>query len=636
MALRRRTKSTSKSDKASASGQTSESKSTAAGSQSSEIVHLKDEVKSLKAGTRKPRYERYVARKFIFPLGIFVGFLVGALLFVHNADIEDMHSQLLVLLSEYDISMPQFPGLDLSAVETEWLRLKNNIPQVWKLNNDGREFQVGEQMKLRGLSTQHPVVLIPADHASVQGLESWSTAPEYRPFFRERLWGGFNMITQVTFNREKWLAAIMLDPVTGLDVADTKVRAVQGIDAASSFIQGYWIWSKIIENLAAVDYDTNNLYMAAYDWRLAFYNLEVRDGYFSRLKSTIEDFKRRFGQKTVLTAHSMGANAKAMAAFLSGEMKDTVQMNPAGAYVLEQFFSRKERQDLFRSWAGSASMWIKGGDSVWGNLTWAPDDILGNSTYSHGQLISFRHQDPDESVKNMTSQEAGQWILEHAPSTFQKMFATNYSNGIERDKAILARNDKDHTKWSNPLEIRLPHAPSMKMYCVYGHGKDTERSYWYVYTEPSHESYPECTDPTNDTCATNVSEVRVSFLKKKQQIDWEYTELSTTPHVVNGVRMGEGDGTVSLLSLGAMCVEGWRRKRWNPAGINITTVELPHRPVPTIPRGGANTSDHVDVLGSTSVSEIILKVVTGVGHEVEENIVSNIREYAQRISWDEA
>ena len=29
--------------------------------------------------------------------------------------------------------------------------------------------------------------------------------------------------------------------------------------------------------------------------------------------------------------------------------------------VLEKFFSRKERQRLFRSWAGSASMWIKVG-----------------------------------------------------------------------------------------------------------------------------------------------------------------------------------------------------------------------------------------------------------------------------------
>lgn len=67
-----------------------------------------------------------------------------------------------------------------------------------------------------------------------------------------------------------------------------------------------------------------------------------------------------------------------MTAFLSGEMKDTVEMNPAGTYgehlsqgnrrplqiswgslVLERFFSRKERACLFRSWAGSASLWIK-------------------------------------------------------------------------------------------------------------------------------------------------------------------------------------------------------------------------------------------------------------------------------------
>lgn len=68
-----------------------------------------------------------------------------------------------------------------------------------------------------------------------------------------------------------------------------------------------------------------------------------------------------------------------MSALLSGEMSDTVQVSPAGAYgmstqchdnlrsllcvilysVLERFFSKKERQKLFRSWAGSASMWIK-------------------------------------------------------------------------------------------------------------------------------------------------------------------------------------------------------------------------------------------------------------------------------------
>lgn len=50
------------------------------------------------------------------------------------------------------------------------------------------------------------------------------------------------MISQVTFNREKWMSMLLLDPVTGLDPKGVKVRASEGFDAASSFIQGYWIW----------------------------------------------------------------------------------------------------------------------------------------------------------------------------------------------------------------------------------------------------------------------------------------------------------------------------------------------------------------------------------------------------------
>lgn len=56
------------------------------------------------------------------------------------------------------------------------------------------------------------------------------------------------------------------------------------------------------------------------------------------------------------------------------------------------------------------------------------------------------------------------------------MLATNFSYGIEKDEEKLKANDHDHTKWTNPLESRLPYAPSMKFFCVYGHGKPTEVS----------------------------------------------------------------------------------------------------------------------------------------------------------------
>ncbi|KAJ7690718.1 phospholipid:diacylglycerol acyltransferase [Mycena rosella] len=641
---------------------------------------LKAEVSKLK----KPR-PLFASRRVLFPLGIILGALIAFSL-IEPRDIQDLHAHLTLLLGEYELSMP---GLDLSRVETEWQRLRSNIPEVWKFNMDGREFQVGEAMRDRGLTAQHPVVLIPGIISTA--LESWSTEPEYRGFFRQKMWGGFNMISQVTFNRENWLTAMMLDPVTGLDPPGAKIRAAEGIDAASSFIPGYyWIWSKIVENLAVVNYDTStNLHLAAYDWRLSPYNLEERDGYFSRLKSTIEGFKRRQNKKTVIVAHSMGSTvvlyffkwvespehggggpdwvenhieayisiggthlgvAKAMTAFLSGETRDTVQISPAGTYVLERFVSRAERQKLFRSWAGSASMWIKGGNAIWGTPHGAPDDGH-NCTHTHGDLIAFRVPQPQPEAastsaglateaQNMTADAAGAWILQHTPSSFQKMMATNYSFGIERDEAVLEANNGDHTKWTNPLEVQLPRAPSMKMYCVYGHGKETERSYWYAqganeYDETADSadgSDPLCVDPIGGACVK-----RSAFdtpLARKSWIDAEYTDEGLSPRLLNGVNLGEGDGTVNLVSLGAMCAEGWKRARYNPAGIQITTIELPHQPAPSMPRGGANTSEHVDILGSTGLNEIIIKVATGVGHELVDSYVSNIREYARKMHWD--
>ena len=62
----------------------------------------------------------------------------------------------------------------------------------------------------------------------------------------------------------------------------------------------------------------------------------------------------------------------------------------------------------------------QGGDDVWGNATFAPDD-LHFSDLSHGELIAFRQPiaDVDQSVTNMTAAGAGDWILERTPTSFQ-------------------------------------------------------------------------------------------------------------------------------------------------------------------------------------------------------------------------
>ena len=91
------------------------------------------------------------------------------------------------------------------------------------------------------------------------------------------------------------------------DFAKTiRVRPSQGFEATDFFIGGLWyitntkayiktqiqinkcmsatffhfvlcrVWAPIIEALSEIGYDINNMFMASYDWRLSFSDLEVR------------------------------------------------------------------------------------------------------------------------------------------------------------------------------------------------------------------------------------------------------------------------------------------------------------------------------------------------------------------------
>ena len=43
------------------------------------------------------------------------------------------------------------------------------------------------------------------------------------------------------------------------------------------------------------------------------------------------------------------------------------------------------------------------------------------------------------------------------------------------------------------------------------------------------------------------------------------------------------------------------------------------------------SGDHVDILGRSSLNDLILRVAGGKGEQIEENYVSNIREYAEKV-----
>ncbi|KAG2208306.1 hypothetical protein INT47_006162 [Mucor saturninus] len=544
-----------------------------------------------------------------------------------------------------------------------------------------------------GLKPHFPVVMIPGIVSS--SLESWGTSERSRKYFRKRMWGTMTMVRSVLLDKENWIDHIMLDPETGLDPEGYKIRAVHGVEAADYFITGYWVWAKIIENLATIGYDTNTMHFASYDWRLSFSNLEVRDNYFSHLKATIELSKTHSGLKSVVVSHSMGSSMfpyflkwvekeagkhwvndhiesfvniagpltgvpKAVTSLLSGETRDTMALGSFGAYVLEKFFSRRERTKLMRNWFGGASMLPKGGEAVWGDALHAPDDQHDEKYESFGNMISFvphpeginenSTETPSDSstdplIRNYTVSGAIDLLLNNADEQFANHLHSNYSYGVTTNLKQLKANDNDPTKWSNPLESRLPNAPDMKIYCFYGIGTPTERSYYYAVTDESIEE--DCPGVTNGTGCTHIHQSehqtksstaeKIVHSIKHPNLYIDANVNDPIQRVETGIRFSDGDGTVPLLSLGYMCAPSgpWRKHAdlYNPGHSPVVLREYENEVSPSKldVRGGYKASDHIDILGNWEMTLDLLQIVSGLGHNVTERILSPIEEYAKKV-----
>lgn len=277
-----------------------------------------------------------------------------------------------------------------------------------------------------------------------------------------------------------------------------------------------------------------------------------------------DDWVDKYVGSWINISGSMLGALKGLPAVLSGEMKDTAQLNAFAVYGLEKFLAKQERVEIFRAMPGISSMLPKGGAAVWGNRTFAPDDQLGQKV-SFGTFINFRESNSTHSPRNLTVEESIEYLLEHSDQWYRDQVLENYSHGVAHTQAEVEANERDFRKWINPLESRLPIAPNLKIYCFYGVGKSTERSYFY----------------REDQDQDQVSSVNVT-------IDTSFT----MGEVNHGVILGEGDGTVPLLSNGYMCAKGWHIKRFNPAGVKITVYEMPHEPDRFSPRGGPNTGMH--------------------------------------------
>ncbi|KAI7741171.1 hypothetical protein M8C21_019350 [Ambrosia artemisiifolia] len=343
---------------------------------------------------------------------------------------------------------------------------------------------------------------------------------------------------------------------------------------------------------------------------------------------------------------------KALAGLFSAEAKDIAFARGLAPGVLDSdVFNIQTLQHLMRmsrTWDSTMSMIPKGGETIWGGLDWSPEEgYFPNNTRknktsvssqnesnsearntNYGRFISFgrdaaelhssqikridfRDAEKGKNSANSTCREV--WteyhdmgsggikaiaeyktytandlvdLLEFVAPKMMKRGNTHFSHGLADD---LDDPKYAHYKyWSNPLETKLPNAPEMEIYSMYGVGIPTERAYVYKLT-PATECY-------------------IPF-----QIDNTAGDTDPSVCLKDGVYTVDGDETVPTLSAGFMCAKGWRGKtRFNPSGIKTYVREYAHNPPSNLLEGrGTESGAHVDILGNFQLIEDIIRVAAG-------------------------
>jgi phospholipid:diacylglycerol acyltransferase len=492
---------------------------------------------------------------------------------------------------------------------------------------------------------------------------------------------------------------LALDPLTGKDPEDIRIRAAQGFESADYFMGSYWVWGKILENLADIGYDGSMMSIESFDWRLAFPMLEERDGYLTKLKFKIEAFHKASGKKVILTSHSLGALLvhyffawvttsegeggggggkdwvdkhihayvniagaqlgvpKAATALLSGEMSDTIFMGTVGS-LIEQFIGRKLRRDLWTTWGSLWSMLPMGGDRLWsigadirehrspahgttkksslsshateGNMIFMTDDGGGEIEEEFNDLTCAKEDLVDASTQASVN-EAIKTFSSRKVQTVSNVidFLLKWGGGMGPNISPVQLHSFDpkskasKATWHDITQTPLPHAPNMKVYCLYGVGLDTERSYFYKRNRGVGQVGVE------NNGVSQSQKVETPFILDTSIEDPEND-------VIHGVKYVDGDASVPLLSLGYMCADAWRRKDsgLNPSKAKIVTREYKHRGEFSVDmRGGPYSSDHVDILGNIDMMDDFLKIVSEYDVEtVEDFIVSDIQKIAKQIN----
>lgn len=358
--------------------------------------------------------------------------------------------------------------------------------------------------------------------------------------------------------------------------------------------------------------------------------------------------------------------AKASSAILSGEMSDTVFLGGIGN-VVEHFVPRKARKDLWSSWGSLWAMLPKGGNGIWSigadlvakpfnqDEALADDDDVAKLEYADAlneNLFVLSDTVDDADVQNeilacnrddlidpTTESLVNEALLKFASTknntveeTIDFLLTWGGGMGPNVSSAKLHSFDYKHPEkpsprtWHDISLTPLPYAPNMKIYCMYGVGIETERAYVYKRNLGEQRSFME----DNASVGGTTQVVDPPFI-----LDTSVEDPSN--EVIHGIKYGDGDGSVPLLSLGYMCAGPWRDKnsRLNPSGSKVIIREYLHQPefaVDDPMRKGPHSSEHVDILGNVEMMEDLMKIVTD--HEVdkvEDKILSDIEGIVRRV-----
>ncbi|KAH8098360.1 O-acyltransferase [Aureococcus anophagefferens] len=351
-------------------------------------------------------------------------------------------------------------------------------------------------------------------------LEVWQGVGCFAGSHRRRLWSSPSMLSQFVLRPACLQRHLALNGTTWDDPADIKVRASSGLGAADAF-GPLNLWGELMANLAILGYDETSLRLLGFDWRLSAQRLEARDGFFTQVKAEVELLGALSGAKVAVLAHSLGANhfvhfmrwvearepgwverrvarfvpicgallgsAKALAYLVTGEMTDAVGMGPLA--------------QLFESHGGIQRR-RRGPHAVLGVRAGAPAQGR-RRLLAHGRLRRPRRAAgrrprgprarraangtvaPRSSLaknRTMAVDAALDWLRAMLPA-YGALLDGEYD--LTGPPAAGRRRRRRRSRaWGNGLLAPLPKAPSLEIYCLYGTGRSTPKTFEFAWTRP--------------------------------------------------------------------------------------------------------------------------------------------------------